>query len=88
MSDTLIIALIIAVAVVIILIALKDRLGKFSLKANPDGINANLEARTGGVTISKSKQTGKGHDMTVTRDDVTITEHEQEGEDHKLHVNK
>ncbi len=88
MNNTVLIALIIAVAVVIILIVLKDRLGKFSLKANPDGINANLEARSGGVTISKSKQTGKGHDMTVSRDDVTITEYEQDGEEHKLHVEK
>ncbi len=88
MSDTVWIALIIAVAVVIIIIVFKDKLKNFTLKANQDGVNANLGAHGKGVTIRKAKLTGESHDMTVTRDNVVIDEPELDGKGHKIHVEK
>ena len=87
MSDQVMIVLIVALAVVIVLVVFRDKLSRFVFKAK--GINAHLETHTNsGVKISKTSQKGKGHEINVERDNVDISDHKQDGEDHKLTVKK
>lgn len=87
MSDQVIIVLIIALAVVIVLVVFRKRLSRFVFKTK--GINASLETqRSTGVIISKTSQKGKGHEINVERDNVNISDHKQNGEDHTLSVKK
>ncbi len=87
MSDTVLIALIIAMAVVIVLIVFRNRLSNFGLKIGKR-LDTKLEthSQSAGVSISKSSQIGTGHEMKVSRDNVDISEVEQVGNGHKIHV--
>lgn len=79
------IVLIIALAVVIVLVVFRKRLSRFSFRAK--GIITKLETHdSASVKISGTKQKGKRHAINVGRDNVDISDYEQDGEDHKLIV--
>lgn len=94
MSDTVLVVLIIAVAIVIVLLVFREQLSRFIFKANKEGIEAQLDTRQeqdaakprrqAGVTISKNKQFGKGNVIDVGRNDVDVEDNTQLGEDQKI----
>jgi len=94
MSDTGLIVLIIAVAVVVVLYIFRNQLSRFFIKANQEGITAELETREpsakstekAGVRISRSRQFGKGNILEVQRDDVVIEDPLQVGKVQKISV--
>ncbi len=102
MSDTVLIVLIVAIVVVVVLFMFRDTLSRFFIKANRDGIEAELEARERpdstqptvtsqptkphSVNISGNRQVGKGHKISVQQSDVNVSDVDQIGSDHKIEV--
>lgn len=102
MSDNVLIVLIIAVAVIVILILFRKQLSRFFIKANRDGVEAELQTTRGqetqptpagdkaSVTISGNKQIGRENAIDVGRDDVAVEKNLQlgEGQDIKVRPDK
>jgi hypothetical protein len=83
MSDIVLEVLIIAVAVVVILIFFRDKLGKFYIKFK--GMDASLETRNrASVDISGNVQSGKRHKIQTNLKDVKISDNLQEGEENLI----
>ncbi|MBM4460942.1 MAG: hypothetical protein FJ011_24800 [Chloroflexi bacterium] len=111
MSDTVIIALIIAVVILAALIIFRKQLSKLFVKISKDSVEAGLETREAGgaaqavgtpsptaqprptaagkrasVTISGTKQIGKGNVIDVGRSDVEVKDALQKGQDQQIKV--
>ena len=92
MSDTVLIALIIAAAVVVVLFLFRKQLHRFSLKASGKGLETKLEARTptasperqAGITIRGSRQVGEGNIIDVGRSGVNVEDNTQLGTEQKI----
>lgn len=83
MSDTVLKVLIIAVAVVIVLVIFRDKLGKFYIKFK--GMDASMETRDrASVNISGNVQLGEKHVIQTDRSDVNISENLQEGKENLI----
>lgn len=88
MSDTVLITLIIAIAVVIILFIFRDKLSAFNLTANKRGLKGNLKnyPPPSGVTVSGNVQQGDNHEINVGRDDATVIDNIQDGRENTISV--
>ena len=94
MSDTVLITLIVAATVIILLFMFRRQLSRFGIKANKEGIEAELETRDpsampdrqDGVIISGAKQFGKEQVIDVGRENVTVEDTRQVGTGQKIIV--
>ncbi len=87
MSDTVLITLIIAIAVVIILFIFKDRLSAFNLTANKRGLKGNVKNYPpSGVTISGVVQKGNKDKISVSQNDATVTNTKQLGDEDEINI--
>ena len=99
MSDTVLVVLIITVAVVIVLYVFRNQLSRFFIKANQEGIEAELQTRdsssagggaggstgkSAGVNISRNVQAGKGNVIEVGRSNANVSENKQLGEENVI----
>jgi hypothetical protein len=88
MSDSVLMVLIVAVAVVVGLFMFRRQLSRFFLKANRKGLAARLETRDPGtmvreldsVTISGNQQIGTKNTIETERSNVNVTDNLQLGE--------
>jgi hypothetical protein len=96
MSDSVIITIVVAVAVVIVLYIFRDRLSKFSLRADSQGVQTELTAHQEesapapnqpparpGVEISGNVMKGQRHKISARRD-ASVRENLMEGRDHEI----
>lgn len=100
MTDTVLIVLIIALAVIVVLLFFRNQLSRFLFKANREGIEAELQTHkpvpgatsstatsgAGGVAIRGNKQVGEGNAIDVGRDNVVVEDNVQRGKDQKIQV--
>jgi len=92
MSDTVVIVLIVVVAIIVILFLFRKQMSRFFIKANKEGLEAQLEThrenqshtKPKSVRITETSQNGEGHVIDVSRDDVEIDKVKQTGKKHKL----
>lgn len=96
MSDTVQIGLIIAFVVIVVLFMFRERLRNFMIKANKDGVEANLDAGQGvsqagknkraTVNISGNKQIGNKNRIDVGRTNVNVEKNLQKGNNQEIVV--
>lgn len=97
MSDSVLIVLIVALAVIVVLYMFRRQLGNFAFRANRQGLEAQLSTRqpdapeeaaapapSPGVVISGSVQRGRGHKIQVSRDNVQVRDTLQQGQGHEI----
>ncbi len=96
-SNTVLVALIVVVGIVIIVLLLRDRITKFGAHASlkdQDG-SVSIEAAkpqraktpppdTHSVVISRNKNIGKDNAIEVSRGDVAVTDNDQIGQNQKI----
>lgn len=87
MSDTVIIALIIAAVIVIALIIFRKQLSRFFFKAGPAGVEAEMETRKPDSMTSPSA-TQEPSSATGDRTSVTISDNKQIGKQQKIDVRR
>jgi hypothetical protein len=94
MSDTVLIALIVAVTLVVVLYMFRRQLSNFVFRANKQGVEAQLSTRqpdapdqtppgpdpSPGVVIRGNVQRGRDHKIQVGRDNVQVRDNLQEGQ--------
>jgi hypothetical protein len=87
MSDTAITVLIVAVAIVVVLFVLRERLGDFSMRANGKGIETRVKAHAPTAmpktSIRRNLQCGSGNEIDAG-DEAVVEENVQEGTEHKI----
>jgi hypothetical protein len=97
MSETTWIVLIVTAAVIVVLWMFRGTLSRFFLRANRDGVEAELQTRESegtpsapspapGVNISGNRQLGKDNEIAVGRDNVNVSDNLQAGEEQSIDV--
>lgn len=94
MSDSVQIALIVAVCVLVVLIVFRNQIKNFFFRAGPGGVETKFTTkdRKGltdpktGVTITGNRQVGKKNQIGVERGGVNVSDNLQKGEEQKINV--
>ena len=89
MSDTVLIAIIFAVTMIIVVLILRGTLTKVGIKANTDGVEADLEANSppsSHVNIEGNKIAGQDQSLKVSRGNTNIKDNELKGKGQKIEV--
>lgn len=98
MSDTVLIVLIIAVAVIVVLWMFRSSLSRFFIKANKEGMEAELQThdnheQTEGipgerpdVNVESNWQVGRGNKIYVSSKEADVSDNRQLGEDQGITV--
>ena len=97
MNDTVWIALIVALAVIVVLWMFRPMLSRFFLKVGKEGVEADLETRErqsqqpGGfrrflTNVSRNWQIGRGNKMTITGSGTNFEGNAQVGKEQELNV--
>lgn len=84
MNDTVLIVLIIAIVVVVILVLYRDRLSRFFIKGNRDGIEAEMETRKP-TTVKIAEE---GASTTGSQATVVISGNKQVGKQNTIDVGR
>jgi len=98
-SDKAIIVSAVALAIVVILFLVRERLSRFAFKANRDGLETEIEtnlprgdagtaARARSIRVSNNRQEGTGHRIEVARGSVEVEGNIQAGSDQKISVGR
>ena len=101
MSDSVIIAIVIAAVVLVVLYLFRGSLSRFFLKAGPDGLETELEAHQknpntsltnaksdSGESIKGNKMFGSKNKISVGQEDVSVQDNYQIGEKQEIIVQK
>lgn len=102
-NTTILIVLVIALAVIVILYVYRNKLHRFSMTANKEGVRAELETtkpnehppdfsegkepNSAGITIKGNTQYGTGNRISVGQNDVEVTDNLQDGDNQTIEVN-
>ncbi|MBE2197835.1 MAG: hypothetical protein IAE79_04435 [Anaerolinea sp.] len=100
MNDTVLIVLIIAVVVVVVLWMFRSTLSRFFIKANREGVEAELQtndiieqneeagaaAKPADVNVRGNWQIGRGNKLRVEGEEANVSDNRQVGEDQDITV--
>jgi hypothetical protein len=88
MNETVQMALIVAIAVVIVMVIFRQRLSSFLFKATRKGVEAKLHAgsTSDGINISGNVQKGQRQVIDVSRNNVNVEKNVQLGKDQTIIV--